>query len=218
MNHRQKLGYTALGAIIMLIGMTIDNLIAPPVTAQHNGTFDEIQCSKLTVVNANGRPAIILSSNPTSGSEISLYDQVGRRRVIVRADTDGTFMKFNHPSAPSLTLTVLDEGAGFIIQTALGKELIHLSASDSARLLNINNPDGKPAVTLDSLEDGWSNSISLYNKDGGIAFDAGYAEALSTAITLYDDTEETAITLSNGEMAQPFIIIEDAGQRVWSAP
>ena len=66
MNYKQKLGYTALGAAIMLIGMWVSPLISPQVTAQHNGVFDEIQCRKLTVVDNNGKPAVELRSSRKS--------------------------------------------------------------------------------------------------------------------------------------------------------
>ena len=36
MNYRQKLGYTALGAMIMLIGMTINNRTAGGRTAKRH--------------------------------------------------------------------------------------------------------------------------------------------------------------------------------------
>ena len=67
MNYKQKLGYTALGAAIMLIGMWVSPLISPPVTAQHNGVFDKIQCTSLTVVDNMGKPAVILGSDEDCG-------------------------------------------------------------------------------------------------------------------------------------------------------
>ena len=35
-----------LGAIIMLIGLTVGAIVSPPLIAQRNGVFDEIECSK----------------------------------------------------------------------------------------------------------------------------------------------------------------------------
>ena len=49
MNHKQILGYTVLGAMIMPIG--IGSIVSPPLIAQRDGVFGEIECSKLTVVN-----------------------------------------------------------------------------------------------------------------------------------------------------------------------
>ena len=55
MNYKQKIGYTILGAFIMLIGMLMDNLTSPPVTAQSNG---ELTCQQLTFVD---EPASLIS-------------------------------------------------------------------------------------------------------------------------------------------------------------
>ena len=44
MNHRQKLGYIALGAGIMAVGITIGQFITPQLEAQSNGVFDKVVC------------------------------------------------------------------------------------------------------------------------------------------------------------------------------
>jgi hypothetical protein len=101
MNHRQKIGYTILGAFIMLIGMWIGNSTSPPliaqsnrtfgeseksewewqwsrpVTAQSNGTFGEIQCTGLTVVDEGGNKMIELKSSGLGGA-INLYNLGGQ--------------------------------------------------------------------------------------------------------------------------------------------
>ena len=62
MNYRQKLGYTVLGAVIMLVGLNVGSILSPSLVAQNNGVFDEIECSVLRVINKNGNPAILLGS------------------------------------------------------------------------------------------------------------------------------------------------------------
>ena len=49
-----------LGAVIMLIGMWVSPLISPPITAQHNGVFDKIQCRKIEVIDKDGETTIIV--------------------------------------------------------------------------------------------------------------------------------------------------------------
>ena len=67
MNHKQKLGYMALGAGIMLIGMWVSPLISPPVTAQHNGVFDKIQCREIEVIDKDGKTGITLTTHEERG-------------------------------------------------------------------------------------------------------------------------------------------------------
>ena len=44
----------------MLIGMWVSPLISPPITAQHNGVFDKIQCRKIEVIDKDGETTIIV--------------------------------------------------------------------------------------------------------------------------------------------------------------
>ena len=67
MNHKQKLGYTLLGAGIMALGITIGQFVTPDIEAQRNGVFNEITCRKLTVVDKTGKDAIILDAGGLPG-------------------------------------------------------------------------------------------------------------------------------------------------------
>ena len=49
MNHKQKLGYMALGAGIMALGIIIGQVITPNIEAQSDGVFDTIMCRQLFV-------------------------------------------------------------------------------------------------------------------------------------------------------------------------
>ena len=60
MNHKQKLGYMALGAGIMALGIIIGQFVTPDIEAQSDGVFDTIQCRELQVVDENGNKAIFL--------------------------------------------------------------------------------------------------------------------------------------------------------------
>ena len=63
MNHKQKLGYTLLGAGIMAVGVTIGAIVCSPLVAQENGFFDKVVCRELEVVDKDGKKAIVLQSN-----------------------------------------------------------------------------------------------------------------------------------------------------------
>ena len=67
LNHRSKIGYTVLGAVIMLFGITVGSIVSPPLVAQRDGSFDEFRCSTLTVVGEGGQVAIRLSTLKTNG-------------------------------------------------------------------------------------------------------------------------------------------------------
>ena len=54
MNYKQKLGYMALGAVILAVGITIGQFVTPNIEAQSNGVFDTITCRELRFVGENG--------------------------------------------------------------------------------------------------------------------------------------------------------------------
>ena len=75
----------------MLIGMLIDNFISPPVTAQSNGTFGEIQCTGLTVVDKEGKTLIELK-NDVLGGAINLYNLSGQEMMMLEVNQAGSKM------------------------------------------------------------------------------------------------------------------------------
>lgn len=87
MNYKQKLGYTALGAMIMLVGLGVGSIISPPLVAKNNGVFDEITCSKLTVkdelAGSSKQAAIVLESSP-DGNTITIFDKWSKPREAIR--------------------------------------------------------------------------------------------------------------------------------------
>ena len=195
MNYRQKLGYTLLGAVIMLTGMTVDSILAPPSIAQHNGTFDEIECSKLIVRGPNGKPAMTLGSNPKDGAVIQLYDQVGTRRFGLLASTLGTFMQLNNSRDRSIDLIAAKQATALTMKNAQGKTMIGITVTDENRTLTLNNPDGSKALGLATQEAG-RGSIILFDKAGQVA----------------------ATLMTDAPIGKHSLTIYEAGQRVWTAP
>ena len=74
MNHKQKLGYMALGAGILTLGIIIGQFVTPDIEAQNNGVFDKITCRELEVVDAKGDKAIVLISEEFRGKGIGGED------------------------------------------------------------------------------------------------------------------------------------------------
>ena len=101
MNHKQKLGYMALGALILAIGITIGitigQFITPNIEAQQNGVFDEITCRQLTVVDENGEVVIALGSIKHWGNGIAIYDSNGKMAFRLYSDKSGNHIRISNP-------------------------------------------------------------------------------------------------------------------------
>ena len=80
MNYKQKLGYMALGAGILALGIIIGQWVTPDIEAQNNGVFDKIICRENVLVYdlyENMRIGLI-SSKTVDG--IAVWDKVGNTK------------------------------------------------------------------------------------------------------------------------------------------
>ena len=153
MNHKQKIGYTLLGAFIMLIGMLIDNFTSPPVTAQTDG---EITCQKLTFVDATGKPLFWLET----GNGLSIFKadvfnwntEVSQNKEVMRLTCDGLF------------------GNELSLLNPNGRQGVRLDASQFGNFVAIFNHEGKEAVSLASKNGRESgvdiNRVRIFNHEG----------------------------------------------------
>ena len=71
MKYREKLGYIALGGFLMLVGMLAAGVMLPlgAQSARVDMDFGKITCTKLAVVDADGKEGVSLS-NSRRGGEI----------------------------------------------------------------------------------------------------------------------------------------------------
>ena len=85
----------------MLIGLAVGAIVSPPLVAQSDGVFDEIVCTKLTVINKEGKEAVILGSreytlwddpeNPPIGQNgIWIYDNEGNKTIALETEDAGS--------------------------------------------------------------------------------------------------------------------------------
>ena len=68
MNHKQKLGYMALGAGILALGIIIGQVITPDIEAQNNGVFDKITCRGIGVIDKDGEMTILVQDGAVTVS------------------------------------------------------------------------------------------------------------------------------------------------------
>lgn len=94
MNHKQKLGYMALGAGILAVGIMIGQFVTPDIEAQSNGVFDKITCREIEVVDKAGKRRAFLGRGVTPlskgrelvGNTFQLFDKDGNKVIELSAD------------------------------------------------------------------------------------------------------------------------------------
>ena len=85
MNYQQKLGYMALGAGILALGIIIGQVITPNIEAQSNSVFDKITCRELVVTAENGNKAIALVATEEAGNGIIIYNPAEEGTIVLVA-------------------------------------------------------------------------------------------------------------------------------------
>lgn len=102
MNYKQKLGYMALGAGILALGIIIGQFVTPDIKAQStdlpmdlddielppsNRRFNKITCREIEVVDKDGNKAIVLFTGGVfKGRGIKIYDRKGNPAVVLSSD------------------------------------------------------------------------------------------------------------------------------------
>ena len=200
MNHKQKLAYMALGALILALGITIGQVITPTIEAQNNGVFDDITCRMLVVVDQAGKPAISLTASELFGNVIQISDK----------------------EDIAITLAASEDSNVILVQDKAGKGGLYFNASADENIIRLIDKAGKAAVNLVTDRNGNGITVNVPGKDGNAAIVLGaFAhEFLGTAIQINDKTgKKTAINLSVSELLGNSMTIRDqAGRVMWETP
>ena len=81
MKRFEKLGYMALGAGILALGITIGQFVTLPIEAQNkngtDGVFDKITCREIEVIGEFGKTAIELYAAADGGSVVA-FNSAGK--------------------------------------------------------------------------------------------------------------------------------------------
>ena len=102
-----KFAYAGFGALLLFIGMLLS-----PVTAQRD-RFGEIECTKLRVVDANGKRRVIISSGVDGGS-VFTYGKDGKPAVALGVSEHGGLVStVGKDGKPAVALGNYEHG-GFV--------------------------------------------------------------------------------------------------------
>ena len=170
MNYKQKLGYTVLGAVIMLVGLGLGAIVSPPLIAQRNDVLDEIRCSSLTVVDKRGEPVVVIASNE-EGNGMILYDQAGKDAAILHTKADGTTLSIYRPGGTrAASLVSNEDGGGLGLFDNEGEVAINAQVADKfGRFVQVYNAEGEGVITLGAFEEFDSNLITVRDQAGALA-------------------------------------------------
>ena len=170
MNSKQKVGYTLLGAVIMLVGIGVGAIVSPPLIAQHNGVFDEIQCSTLRVIDKSGKDVVHIAASE-DGNAVTVVDRSGNRAVQLVASENGN------------AVTVFNRSGNRAIQVG-AKETM----KGNEYSVDVFDKAGNTAINLGTTEVGEVsvNGVIIHGRTGQEQIVLGTAIDHASAIVIVD--------------------------------
>ena len=130
MNHKQRLGYMALGARILALGIIIGQWGTPNIEAQSKGVLDKITCRELEVVDAEGKKAVVLVSTK-EGNGVCVYDKQERFASCLLSTMWGNDVSiYNRQGEVTVGLTSTPLVNSVSVYDKQGKEAISLSSTE----------------------------------------------------------------------------------------
>ena len=136
MQFRQKIGYVALGGLLVLAGHVLPGLIVPRAAAQGKGNpsaeFDTLTVRSLKVIDAKGTPGVTISTDDRGG-DVRVLGKNGTTRAAIRVWSRGGAIHVydNRGELPALQLgarvliTVDDEGGVVSTYNRQGMGRVH---------------------------------------------------------------------------------------------
>lgn len=148
MNNRQKLGYMALGAVVLAVGIAIGQFMTPDIEAQNNSVFDTVTCRKIIVVDEAGNERIRLNSTK-DGCGVFLQDQTGVQDIALMATVFGNAVSVNNQAGElGVYLTVEESGNSMYVYDQEGNAGIDLSVSERGNSVMVTGKIGKEKVLV----------------------------------------------------------------------
>ena len=164
MKRLEKLGYMALGAFILALGITLGQFITPPIEAQSNGG---ITCKQLTFVDEIGRPLFTLQTEQTKDKNSSLYirNNAGKKTMGLNTSILGnSVFVYDRDEKPGVLLHGIMGGIVYT-KNDEGEFSTSMTHDEHGGSVTVYGKDGKKGVTMDFDELG--GHVTVLKKDSG---------------------------------------------------
>lgn len=194
MNMKQRLFYIALGGALVLSGAALrawtepDSPPAPPKDADIV-LADEIKTKRLTIVDANGDPAVILKADNRGGAHhrqgiiearrLAIVDSKGEPFIVLEADDLGG-AHYRQGKIEAQRLHIVN---------GKGESVIVLAVDETGGVMGLSRhhhkkkPSGAILLGVDARENGF---VSVLNSKRGVAAELGVKEDGSGSLEMSD--------------------------------
>ncbi len=164
---KEKLAYFISGGLLVTVGMTLS-----PVTAQKD-KFGEIECTKLTVVDVDGKPLMALGIEE-HGAFVIAGGKDGKSMAFLGIDEYGGRVSVGGKDGQLKAVLNISEHGGRVQVKSKGVGKVVSGVNESGQKdkfdtiqcsrLEVVDADGKPLVVLAIGE--YGGGVGAYGKDG----------------------------------------------------
>ena len=161
MNTREKFRYMAFGGALVFLGMV--GAMMSPLTAEKD-KFGEIECTRLTVVDADGKMGVLLTTTEHGGSVLT-PGKDGKSVASLGVDEHGGSVSAFGKDGQSAVMLGVDEHGGGV--SAFGKDgqlAAMLAAKEHGGHVHVNGKgEGVAAMSINEYGNG---AVSTWDKNG----------------------------------------------------
>ena len=160
-----KLVYMGFGGMIAIIGMLFAIGMLSSVTAQ-NDKFDTIQCSRLEVVDADGKVRVVLQYYPFLGY-VTTYGKDGLPQLMLGTDIEehgGHVIAYGKGGESQASLGIGEHGGHVTIYGKGGESQASLGINEHGGYVQVK-AKGKGAAVMGINEYG-NGAVSSWDKNG----------------------------------------------------
>lgn len=137
MNHKQKLGYMALGAGILAVGIIIGQIITPDIEAQSNGVFDKITCREIEVIDKHGETQVRVRSG-FFGGLVTVRGKEGKGVAELSVgEYGGTVWLEGSNGEPSAAIRSTDHGGEVLVSNLSGHKRVVMYVYDDRGFVDV---------------------------------------------------------------------------------
>ena len=127
----------------MLIGLAVGAIVSPPLIAQRDDVFGDIQCTGLTVVDKQGNVGVALDTDNANGS----------------------FFVFGKDGGGGAAMNINADGGSVAVYNNQGTPCASMDAHADGGSVGVSNNQGKPRAAMGINEFG-NGAVSTWDKNG----------------------------------------------------
>lgn len=127
MKLRNQLSYIALGGLLMFIGMLASSVFMPSLFAQRD-KFGDIECTRLAVVDADGKLMALVGRNE-HGGEVAVLDKDGKLQALLDTTERGGRTSVYVKGGKAAASLFANEHGGHVAAYGRGKGMAAMSVN-----------------------------------------------------------------------------------------